>query len=227
MIPSNVFTRVLQVKVGDQTGTLFVGDVDGREYLITARHVLTDWDPERPIELWHEGHWKPLGVVVVGMTDEAEDVVVLATNVRLAPGLDLPLNANDLIWGQDVYFLGFPHGWRAEAAPEVNRGFPLPFVKKAILSAVHPQGGVETYFLDGHNNPGFSGGPLVFKPPGTDRFKVAGIVTAFRYVDEPIYDGDQELPFVLRQNTGIMVATGVSSALRLINANPIGFALPA
>jgi hypothetical protein len=35
----------------------------------------------------------------------------------------------------------------------MNRNFPLPFVKKALLSAMANG----YYYLDGHNNPGFSG----------------------------------------------------------------------
>ena len=134
--------------------------------------------------------------------------------------------AANLIWTQDVYFLGYPHGWRAEVPEQLNGGYPLPFVKKAIVSAMVTANGFETIFLDGHNNPGFSGGPVVFKPQGGGELQVCSVVTGFRYVPEPIYDEDAELPFMLRSNTGIIESSNINTVVRIIEQNPIGFPLP-
>ena len=54
-----------------------------------------------------------------------------------------------LVWGHDVFPLGYPYG---------GTGGPAAFIKKAIVSA---ENGTEI-FLDGHNNKGFSDGPIVY-----------------------------------------------------------------
>jgi hypothetical protein len=62
--------------------------------------------------------------------------------------------------------------------------------------------------LDGHNNPGFSGGPVVFKA-----------------VEQPIFQGDEETALTYRYNTGIIVAHDIKAAMTIIQGNPVGFQL--
>ncbi len=133
-------------------------------------------------------------------------------------GLPLEATSEGLIYGQEVYFLGFPYGIVGKHifAPS---GYPLPLVKRATVSLFDGT----MYLLDGHNNPGFSGGPVVWKAPGTERFKVAAVISGYRYVDEPVYDVAGTAPFKYRYNTGIIVSHGVEAALDLIAARPIGY----
>jgi hypothetical protein len=51
---------------------------------------------------------------------------------------------------------------------DVNDGYPLPLIKGALMSgsAGYGTGKPETFLLDGHNNPGFSGGLLSFNQQG-------------------------------------------------------------
>ncbi|KKL64453.1 hypothetical protein LCGC14_2164910, partial [marine sediment metagenome] len=39
MVTANVIHRVFRLKVGQQAGTAFAMEEDGKEYLITARHI--------------------------------------------------------------------------------------------------------------------------------------------------------------------------------------------
>ena len=82
-------------------------------------------------------------------------------------------------------------------------------------------------FLDGHNNPGFSGGPVVFKEPNKNEFKVALVISGYRYTHEPIFIGDQQVPLAYHYNTGIIVSYGVKHAVDVINENPIGLPIRA
>jgi hypothetical protein len=63
---------------------------------------------------------------------------VLALNTLISPRHPMPPDSAGLVYGQDVFFLGFPYGWSAEVK-DLNRGFPLPFVKKAIVSNIRPE----------------------------------------------------------------------------------------
>ena len=126
-----------------------------------------------------------------------------------------------LIYGQDVYFLGFPYGYTGSFV-FTDGGYPLPFVKKATVSLLERK----TMILDGHNNPGFSGGPVVYTEPNKNDFKVAGVITAYRFVEEPVFHDGQETDFIYKYNTGIIEADGIIWAKDLIQANPIGQTVP-
>lgn len=57
----------------------------------------------------------------------------------------------------------------------------IPFLKSGIVSALDdrdPEAGI--LYLDGQNNPGFSGGPIVFWHSASRGFRVAGVVRGYR-----------------------------------------------
>ena len=56
MITANVIHRVLWVRCGTATGTAFALDVDGREYLATAKHILTAGPSPLTIEVFSNGN---------------------------------------------------------------------------------------------------------------------------------------------------------------------------
>lgn len=173
------------------------------------------------MEIYANRKWAPLPVTVVGNGGANIDISVLAANRRLTPA-DLPLEPTSAgaVYGQEVFFLGFPYGITGRFAFGPD-GSPLPLVKRATLSLF--QG--DLWFLDGHNNPGFSGGPVVFKKPGEQEFKVAGVISGFQAVEEPVLAGGQPTPLVYRYNTGIILCHMIDHAVALIRANPIGHAL--
>jgi hypothetical protein len=196
-------------------------DVDDRSYLVTARHFAETIQDRADVHLFHDKQWKTLSVALVGHGTGEVDISVLAPPVVLCPpAVPLPADMGGIIYGQDVYFLGFPYGSFGDIGA-INRGLPLPFVRKAVLSCMEFDP-IKRLYLDGHNNRGFSGGPVVFKPQASQEFKLAGIVSGYRYAEEPIYQGETSLPFSVRENTGIVLAYGIGYAVDLARANPIG-----
>jgi len=144
----------------------------------------------------------------------------------LTPTLPAEPTLEGIAFGQDLYFLGFPYGLFSESG-DLNNHYPFPFVKKGILSATGEGfGDPGIFFIDGHNNPGFSGGPVVFVPYGKKEFRIAGVVSGFQTVGEPVYDQVGSASHFFKVNTGLMVAYNIHGALEAIKANPIGFALP-
>jgi len=125
-----------------------------------------------------------------------------------------------LIYGQDVFFLGFPYDLLGRIILG-SEGYPLPFVKKATVSLFDSR----VIYLDGHNNSGFSGGPVVFPQTGKNEYRVAGVVSGYVERPEPVFDGEHKTPLVYQYNTGIIVAHNIKAALDLITLNPIGCAL--
>jgi hypothetical protein len=113
-----------------------------------------------------------------------------------------------------------------KAGPDLNASFPIPLVKKGIVSSfITGNQRLDYLLLDGHNNPGFSGGPVFYSVLGQHDFRVAGVISGYRYEWHPVFSGGQETPLTYQYNTGIIISVGIQVAVDLIKANPIGFLL--
>ena len=173
MITTNVLQRTFQIRYGEATGTCFTIDVGGRQYLVTARHVVKGIEHKDTVHIQHEKTWKELKTSVAWISSSVEDIAILSPKIQLSPSHPLEPTTKGIVLGQSVYFCGYPYGLKMELG-RINRGFPLPLVRHGILSGLMLEEGHESLIIDGHNNPGFSGGPVVFTEPGSRDYKVAG-----------------------------------------------------
>ena len=131
---SQVLTRTYNISTAERTGTAFALDVDARQYLITAKHVVQDIRDGDSLSIFHAQDWHSFSVRIIGVGPGEIDVAVLRPPFRLAT-LPLPYLADHgLTIGQDAYFTGFPLNQRMDHSD--NTGFPLPFVKQASLAAI-------------------------------------------------------------------------------------------
>lgn len=185
-VPNNVFQRVLNVRVNagtdlEETATAFTFDVDGREYLITAKHVVQGLRGEDRLDVFMNGDWLPLRVKIL-RCDDPIDIAVLIPPHQLT--VNIPLSSSGSFqFGQDAYFLGFPLGLQSPSAG-ANGPYPLALIKRGTISGVVPidiPKKATMLFLDGYNNPGFSGGPIVFRDFAESGYvmKVTGVVSGF------------------------------------------------
>lgn len=220
MIPTNIFHRVFHLAHNGAWATGTILHVAGREYLATAKHfaeLLSD-----QLQVYFRGAWVPVDVNVVGHSAEA-DVSVLALAGPLVPeNLFVEMKLAGLTYGQDVYFMGFPFGLRG-IEDEVTRNFPIPFVKKAIVANFEtPELGAD-FWLDGHNNVGFSGGPIISMDANNPaNCTIRGFVCGYYTSVDEIDDNTTGESANFRANTGLILAAKVERALDLIAANPIG-----
>ena len=227
MVTAEVINRVFFIKIAEY-GTASVVDVDGRQYLVTAKHLLGENFEITDIEYFHAEKWETLNVSVVGVARGNSDIAVLSTNIILCPSsLALPLGSECLTLGQDVYFLGYPFKLSTNGG-EALKGRPCPFVKKGILSSLFDDGtGDFKIYIDAINNEGFSGGPIVFKAPGTNKFSMAGIISKFRTEQESVRcDEGNNTGWTVEYNTGLTIGIDISEAVKIIKTNPVGFLLP-
>lgn len=249
-VPSNVFRRVLMIKAGKSIGTGFTIDVDGRQYLITAKHLVAKLKSEDSIAIWKNDDWSAVKVKVLLCKDPI-DIAVLVPPSQLTVSFELEPTIVGLRFAQDVYFCGFPYGYFFTSGQTINGFYPVPFLKKALISAQsRVEDGVAQLFLDGHNNPGFSGGPIVYRD--LDRndfaFKVAGVVSGYQPELTPVMkavpvkpnedlsgveqwririeDGKkiryEDTQKMVATNTGIVTGYAIDFAVDLIKRNPIG-----
>ena len=217
-LTSNVLKRVVRIMIGQSSGTAFTLDVDGRHYLITAKHlVATIKDAEATIKVCGDGGQCVDTPVSVLRCADPIDIAVLVPRKLLTAIFSLPADSSGMVLGQDVYFVGFPY-----ADPALNTITPalenIGFVRKAVWSAQQRKDNAITMYFDGRNNSGFSGSPVVFLEqgkPGYD-FKVAGVVSGFRrdftetVVPKPIAesevtDEDRALNRVIRADNGALL----------------------
>ena len=79
MLTFNIYDRVFFVR-GETYGTAFTIDIEGRQYLISAQHVVGSGDR---LKLFHERTWKDCPVGFVGSGRGEIDISVLAPRSRL------------------------------------------------------------------------------------------------------------------------------------------------
>jgi hypothetical protein len=182
-ITRNVFMRVLLIQVGNTAGTGFTVDVDGRQYVVTAKHVISAVKDDDAIRLHRYDGWTSARVKVF-RCDDPIDIAVLIPDKQVTVNLPLEPTMAGMQVGQDTYFLGFPFGELFSDIQDEKVGdhVSLPFFRKAIISGSVKVGDGGRIYLDGHNNPGFSGGPIVFHDFNQNGYvmKVAGVISGYR-----------------------------------------------
>ncbi len=222
MITANVIHRVFCLEFGGKYGTCFTIDLDEKQYLITARHLVENIQEKDTINIFHENEWKNVSTVLVGHCSGNVDISVLSTPEHTSPSMNMEPSSEGIVYGQDVYFLGFPYLDGQEISiSKMNRNYPMPFVKKAIVSNMisrTPMKGGYIFYLDGHNNKGFSGGPVVFKKPGKKEYKVAAVISSYRHTEEPVFQvkDKAEADFMYKSNTGIILSCDIEHAIKVI-----------
>ena len=171
-------------------------------------------------------------VTPVGMARPPVDVAVMATDSVLGSRSDTPVGVGTVSYGQAVRFLGYPFGLDFTPIPGV-RTAPLPFIKAGILSALRPvpnEAGLLEFFVDAAGNPGFSGGPLVLPRRSTAQgnsviWHLAGVVTSGVTHRAALKDASGAVAGFVDADAGILRATSIDAARRMIGANPVGHPL--
>lgn len=229
MITSNVLTRVFKISDGESEGTAFTIEVDKKQYLVTAKHVISNFSGGS-LQLYHSDKWTNIKFELVGHS-EYTDVSVLAADKQLSPEFELPTTSEHIVLGQPVYFLGFPFDHVPSVPDNLNGGYPVALIKGGTLSALVVDDDISTLLIDGNNNPGLSGGPVVFikngRPPYIDsNFCVGGIISGYQAEKKAVQDENSAITgHYIHENSGIVFAYNIKHALELINKNPIGYRL--
>lgn len=176
MITANIIQRVLMVKYGEQIGTAFTVEIDEKQYLISAKHIFKDLSKESKIEILKGGVWQTINVKPIFCENHWIDIIAFELDKDLTTTRKLPitLTLDQTGLSQDIYFLGYPYGIKHDY--HSSDGFALPLVKKGIVSAING----DVVWCDGHNNPGFSGGPIVIKKGNSNDIQIISVISGYR-----------------------------------------------
>jgi S1-C subfamily serine protease len=211
MVTVQCHERTVRVNVpGGSFGSGVLIDVRDKQWLVTARHVIQDVDPGDIELVRREGKVKVRLQRVPELKPKA-DVAIFQLDQRLVSE-SLPVHLTDvgLVLGQDAYLLGFPLGIGVSMSDE---GF-YPFVKRATVSTNITQDGVKIWLVDGINNEGMSGGPVVFCKVGTTDWHVLGVMAGHLREEISIKESDLKVEV----NSGIVVVHDIGLAVSAIEA---------
>lgn len=220
--------RILRLKVGNALGSAFTVEVDGKQYVITARHLLEGFGSEGEIELWLDNRWSKARARAIYPSREVVDIAALDLGRPVTISFPLEPSSGGLTLGQQVYFLGYPQGLGVSRSEPPPPGFgDLPFLKSGIVSAIddrNPEASI--LYLDGQNNPGFSGGPIVFWHAASRSFRVAGVVRGYRNEALPVLkkknlDDPQAKAYndlYTRANSGIVIGYDIRHIVEAIRS---------
>ncbi len=183
----------------------------GGKGLITVRHLFDDDSITGPVDMFVTCSPTPIrisGKVVVG--DNCSDIalVILNDDSRIigdATFQDIDMDGRNVIISDEFYIVGFPFVMddfvynTAMRLPDT--GFPVGLIKHGYISGAIVDSGVRHYYLDIHNNKGFSGSPICYYEK--DRYKIIGVISGFFNDKFDDYNVDPQ------SNSGIAYGTSI------------------
>lgn len=216
---ANILSRLFCIKNGNQTAAGFVIEVDNRQYMITAKHLFPNLPAKGSIEILQEEKWIPSSFTPISAEPDSVDIVALALDKQLSPLLPVGLGSKGMILSDFVFFLGFPYGLFDDGG-YLNNGYPIPMVKHGIISGFGQKN--EPFLVDGINNPGFSGGPIITVDP-YNQATIIGVVSGYKAAQETVFQGEKRSNYSINTNTGLLLGYRIDHVLSAIKKKPIGF----
>lgn len=221
MVTMDKLEAVIRIDLGHSCGSCFTLAQNGKQYIVTARHLLGPNPAPSYVRVWLFDQWHKVSVKVVGSDPLSEalehDALVLSCSEQVSP-FSLSATRGSFYLSQDVYFLGYPYNMATDKVSYPN--ISLPLIKKSIVSGVIKSGLDDDFIvLDGYNNSGFSGGPVITALPIDGHIRTIGIISGYRTDFAPV-DNDRDL--FAEVNAGMIYVTPMKRVLDYIDTNPIG-----
>ena len=227
-----MFQRVMMIESHYGRGTAFSIDVDGCEYWVTAKHILTGAkskpygnvaEKTLDLKLLNPGgdgeQWLTTRFTILQPATDV-DIVVLVPPAIIANSKSPPPSSDGLTLGGNCEFMGFAYGggWKAKIG---DGSFWLPYIKRCTVSGMDMA--THMWILDGINNVGFSGGPVILGT-GND-LKIVAVISGYMTEPTDVIRGDKtkEAPKdTVNVNSGFILAYDILHAVDAIKKNPIG-----
>lgn len=215
---TEILTNTFFIVTDTTSGTCFLVEESGNEYIVSARHLFKKGIKNGDAITFHldrGGVFEPFTGNIYLSDNSTVDIVVIKIPKKLSY-IKPYSNIGSYSIGQDSYFLGFPYKERLSTKMTGGR---IPLVKKALISAFYKNNGAEVVFLDGHNNPGFSGGPVIAYDYYEKNNSVIGVISGYypQSNEGKIKAGKAEIPFSYSENSGIIITYPSRYYVEIIN----------
>ena len=220
-VPVEILGRTLLVKAGKTTGTAFEIDHKGALYLVTAKHVVDGLKGKNAaLQVWRKNGWEEVRTVkTLFPASDDVDIAVLETGEKVSQPFQIAISSTDegVTMGQQVWFLGYPFGDPTLTSRVGDR--MLPFIKKGTISAINASDpDAVVLYIDGFNNPGFSGGPIVYWQFSKRAYRIPGVVQGYRNDTAKLVVKGKTVDTNLLVNSGILTAYSIKHAVDAIEA---------
>lgn len=227
-VPGEILTRTWMIKNNavNKYGTGFAVEHKGKAYLVTARHMVEGLPTTKAsIDVWQGNVWKSLQAIsILFPASKDVDIAVLKTDLNVDRPYEITSDdtGGGVMMGQQVWFLGYPYeiGTQfATSSPMVD--WRAPFIKRGTMSAIdaHDPNAAVVIYIDGFNNPGFSGGPVVYWDFQLRKYKVVGVVQGYREDTAKVVVNGQHIDTQFLVNSGILIAYSIKHADEAIAAD--------
>jgi hypothetical protein len=182
-------------------------------FLITARHLFPDSIDKSEIEFEIDtlSGARSMNGTIYFPDDDVVDIAVIRIRESLGNTYYKTHSNGEYTVGQDVFFVGFPLGLSLKI-PGMNGDFPLPLTKKACLSGFDEDG--DLYIFDGHNNKGFSGGPVGYYDHDKSETHIIAVISG--YYPQIGFVNVDDHSYEYAENSGIFIAYSFRSALAIM-----------
>ncbi|MDP3468369.1 MAG: serine protease [Daejeonella sp.] len=213
-LTQNFLARTFMLKYGSGTASGFLIRYKNLDYLVTAKHIFGNDDKRGLLVNIGKGWHKIEGKIYYHTNKQIDIAVVKVSNITVdKEGIEL--EDYSVALGEWAYFLGFPYGLSTDDNSNINAGIPMPFIKRAALSSMSTTGSAITLVLDGHNNPGFSGGPVIIKNLKTNKPTIAGVISG--YIPQTNKLVTPAGTWDYSENSGIIIAYGTKHVIEIID----------
>ena len=216
-IDINITRYVYHIKSQNSIGTAFYYYTNNNNYLITAKHVIEN-NTSNVFEYKTNKEWIEFSGEIILPTNKNIDIAAIKINSELPfkKSYYVDFNGFENYTSEEVYFLGYPYGITSVENEPIEQSICL--VKKSIISGVLIENGIEIgYYLDGHNNPGFSGGPCVYKRPDA-KWHIFAVVSSYYNHTEVLYDDKGNKRMILYENSGLFMVHKISFIIDAIRS---------
>ena len=216
VVPAEILQRTMLIKVGSVEGTAFSIDYEGKLYLVTAKHVVSGLaESNATIQMRRGDRWKEVHTVkTLFPTSSDVDIAVFETSEWIKQPFQVAAmgGKEGPTFGQQVWFLGSPWGIHTR----VSNG-EAPFIKSGTMSAIDATDtNAVVLYIDGFNNPGFSGGPILYWDFRKHAYRLCGVVKGYRADTAKVLVNGQQVDTAFLVNSGILVGYSIEHAIQAI-----------
>lgn len=218
-VPGEILGRTVFIKTDTQEGTGFTVDRKGKLYLVTARHMVEGVPADNPtIKIKKGDDWLDFHALKILFPENPDvDIAVFKTNEKAEKpyGIAMAGEHGGVTLGQQVWFLGYPF---IEGLSTQTATFRAPFIKRGTMSAiVGTRLDAVMFYIDGFNNEGFSGGPILYFDFTDHVYRIIGVVKGYRFDQAKIPVNGKPVDTNILTNSGILIGYSIQHAIEAID----------
>ncbi|AZA60765.1 S1 family peptidase [Chryseobacterium indoltheticum] len=217
-INGEYFNSTFNIITETENGTSFILTISEKQYLITAKHLFKGVanGEYKTFSIYINDILTPLSGKVYICPNVNVDIAVVPLEEHIIAKYEFSITGGNYSIGEDVFFFGYPY-YLSQTLTNVK--FKMPLVKTAIVSGVNYQDDCVQIYLDGHNNPGFSGGPVGYFNEREQRLHILSVISGYITQNNNIITSAGVI--ITPENSGIIISYSIKHVNDILHLNKI------